>query len=68
MQTLDQYVGRIVRLDKEAFRHIVEHTKRREEALENCFIVAAVNRGTRKLVCYGSSLRIAVVPSEVVLV
>lgn len=68
MHTLENYVGRIVRLNKHAFQEITRRSRRHGEALENCFLVAAVGRGMRKLICYGADLRITVNLSDVVLI
>lgn len=68
MEKLDRYVGRIVRLNKQAFQKIAQRAKRQGKALENCFLVAAVSREMRKLICYGADLRIAVSVSDVVLI
>jgi hypothetical protein len=57
---LDQYVGRIVRLNQQAFQEICRRAKDQGEALENCFLVAEVTRGMHKLICYGSNLRVVV--------
>lgn len=67
-QKLDQYVGRIVRLNKHAFEEIKRRAKRHGHALENCFLVSAVSQEMRKLICYGASLRIIVGASDVVLI
>lgn len=64
-QKLDQYVGRIVRLNKKAFQDICHQAKNRGEALENCFLVAEVRRGMRQLICYGANLRIIVGVADV---
>lgn len=68
MQKLDKYVGRIVRLNGQAFHKIAQGAKRQEKALENCFLVAAVNQGMRKLICYGADFRITVGVADVVLI
>ncbi len=65
---LQQYVGRIVRLKKASFKKLAEKAARSGEILENCFLVGAVNRGMRQLICYGGNMRIAVPVSEIVLV
>jgi hypothetical protein len=62
---LEQYVGRIVRLNQEAFQEICRRAKSQGEALENCFLVAEVSRGMHKLICYGSNLRIVVGVADV---
>lgn len=67
MHKLEKYVGRNVRLNEQAFQRIAGRA-RREGVPENCFVVAAANRGTRKLICYGASFRVAVSVSEVALI
>ena len=66
--TLDKYVGRIVRLNQNTFNEIAKQARNQETVLENCFLVASVNRAMRKLICYGGSIQIAVDVSEVVLI
>ena len=68
MQRLEKYVGRIVRLNKQAFQEICKRSKCQKGSVENCFVVAAVSREIGKLICYGANLRIAVGASEVVLI
>lgn len=65
---LYRYVGRIVRLNKQAFREIRQQAIRKGYALENCFIVSEVSRGVKKLICYGANIRVVVSASDVVLV
>lgn len=65
---LDKYVGRIVSLNQKAFQEICRKARNQGEALENCFLVAEVSRGMRKLICYGSNLRIIVGAADVVLI
>jgi hypothetical protein len=65
---LEQYIGRIVRLNQSCFKDVVRRARNRELALENFFLVAGVTRGVRKLICYGADLRITVGVSDVVLV
>ncbi|MBS1159526.1 MAG: hypothetical protein H6R15_1945 [Proteobacteria bacterium] len=67
-QKLDHYVGRIVRLNQQAFQEICRHAKNQGEVLENCFLVAQVGRGVRQLVCYGANLRITVGVADVVFI
>jgi len=67
-QKLDRYVGRIVRLNKQAFEEIKSRAKHQGELLENCFLVSAVSKEMRKLICYGASLRIMVGADDVVLI
>lgn len=68
MSQLQNYIGRIVRLNARAFKELAARAQRRGAALENCFIVAQVKHRARKLVCYGANLRITVCASDVVLV
>lgn len=67
-QKLDQYVGRIVRLNQKAFQEICRQAKSQGEALENCFLVAEVSRGMRQLICYGANLRIIIGVADVALI
>ena len=67
-QKLQRYVGRIVRLNKHIYEQIRIRAIRNGRALENCFLVASVNRSMRKLICYGADFRIVVDVSDVVLV
>jgi hypothetical protein len=68
MDQLQKYVGRIVSLNKRAYQAITEKARRQGVALENSFIVAAVSRRMRTLVCYGHNFRITVRAADVVLV
>jgi len=65
---LEKYVGRIVRLNKRAFEEIKSRARRQGDVLENCFLVASVNRGVHKLICYGANLRIVVGVADVVII
>lgn len=65
---LNDYVGRIVRLNKMAFDEIKDRALRRGLSLENSFLVADVNRRLKKIVCYGANFRVVVSLSDVVLV
>ncbi len=65
---LQHYVGRIVRLKKTTFQKIAQRAARSGEAIENCFVVGAVNRPMRELICYGGNMRVAVSLTEIVLV
>lgn len=65
---LNQYVGRIVRLNQRAFLKIAQSARNSGVALENCFLVARVSRGMRQLICYGANLRITVDVADVVLI
>jgi hypothetical protein len=64
---LQQYVGRIVRLNKHAYQGIKAKAIRRGHALENCFLVAGVSLGVQ-LICYGANSRIVVDIADVVLI
>lgn len=68
---LERYVGRIVRLNKNAFQALLRRARRaRSEGagVENCFVVAAISREMQTLICYGANLRITVAVADVVLV
>ena len=65
---LQHYVGRIVRLKKATFLKLAEKAARSGEILENCFLVGAVNRGMRQLICYGGNMGVTVSVSDIVLV
>lgn len=65
---LQHYVGRIVRLNQQAFAAIRERARRRGVTLENSFIVTEVRQGMRKLICYGASFRVEVAIADVILV
>lgn len=68
MNRLEKYVGRIVRLNKESFNELMRNGKHRTGALENCFLVAAVSRKMRKLICYSANMRIIVYPTDIALI
>lgn len=67
-RNLDQYVGRIVRLNHQIFQEISRRSRYQGMPFENRFLVSEVSRQMRKLVCYGATLRILVGPSDVVLI
>lgn len=64
---LTMLVGRYARLKAVAFSKIAKKT-RRNGGLENFFVVAAIAQGMNKLICYSGDLRIAVSPSDLVMV
>jgi hypothetical protein len=68
MQQLERYVGRNVRLKHQAFQDIARRSRPSRALFENCFLVASVSRGMRKLVCYGATQRITVDAADVVLI
>ena len=68
MQTLDKYVGRIVRLKDQAYQRIARSRRRISAHQENFFLVAAVDRQLSRLICYGGDRRITVGPTDIVLV
>ena len=68
MHKLEQYVGRIVRLKQQTYERILKRSRALADSEENCFLVAAIDRQMRRLVCYGGNHRIAVCPTEIVLV
>lgn len=65
---LHRYVGRIVRLNQNAFQQLKSKALSKGVALENSFLVAEVKLNVKKLICYGASFRIVVDASDVVLV
>jgi hypothetical protein len=67
-QSLNQYLGRIVRLNQRVFEEIKQRANRQGVALENSFLVVQVNRKINKLICYGARFRIVVSSADVVLV
>lgn len=67
MKKLDKYVGRVVRVNDWALRNI-KGIRRQSDALDSHFIVAAVSRESRKLICYGANMRIAVGAADVSLI
>lgn len=65
---LQHYVGKIVRLNQQAFQQIRDRARRQGVSLENSFLVTEVRLGMKKLICYGASFRIEVDVADVVLV
>lgn len=65
---LQHYVGRIVRLNQQAFQVIRERARRQGITLENSFIVTEVRQSMKKLICYGASFRVEVAIADVILV
>ena len=65
---LQHYVGKIVRLNEQAFQQIRDRARRQGVSLENSFLVTEVRLGMKKLICYGASFRIEVDVADVVLV
>ena len=68
MRKLEKYVGRIVRLQQQTYLRITGRGHAAAERQENRFLVAAVDRRMRQLICYGGNFRINVNPSEIILV
>lgn len=68
MNKLEKYVGRIVRLKEQAYQRVAGRRKYGTEDQENCFLVAAIDRQMRRLICYGANRRIDVGPGEIVLI
>lgn len=64
---LKALVGRYIRLKTAAFKNVARRSSR-SGALENLFVVAAITHGVNKLICYGADQRIAVSPSDVLMV
>ena len=51
---LQHYVGKIVRLNQQAFQQIRDRARRQGVSLENSFLVTEVRLGMKKLICYGA--------------
>lgn len=66
MQKLEKYVGRMVSLKSQLFKQMVAKPRIKNQGYspENFFLVAAVDRGINKLICYGANLRITVAISD----
>ena len=68
MRELEKYLGRNVRLEQRAFQRIAGKRRYFAERPENHFLVAAIDRRIRRLICYGANCRVAALADEVVLV
>ncbi len=68
MHKLEKYIGRIVRLRQQAYQRLSGRKHSPAEQQENRFLVAAIDRRMRQLICYGGNIRINVDPSEIILV
>lgn len=68
MNVLEKYVGRCVRLKKQAIDLLPRRRGQGHGEFENYFLVAAISREMNKLICYGADVRIAVGAADVVLV
>lgn len=68
MNNPNDYVGRLVSLNPDVFQTLTQQARRTGMCPDNCFIVAAVSREMRKLICYGANLRVAVGMADVALV
>ncbi|MFT3963147.1 hypothetical protein [Propionivibrio sp.] len=68
MRNLEKYLGRYVRLEQQAFQRIAANRNPRAGHLENHFLVAAVDRRMRRLICYGANRRVDARADEIVLV
>lgn len=69
-QHLQNYVGKLVRLNKNVFRNLKDRATRQGHALENYFLVTAVTvqQNVKKLICYGANFCVVVDAADVVLV
>lgn len=68
MGKLDRYIGKVVRLNKQAFARLLEQTSSLQLMAGNRFLVSGINKRLNKLICYGSSIQVLVDPGDVVLV
>ena len=67
--SLDKFLGRNVRLTPKAFNEVSRRAVDDDGVLsENLFVVAQVDRGLHKLVCYGKNHRVVVATADVILV
>lgn len=62
------YVGRMVRINSRLFEVISQRARTRGVRLDNYFLVARATGQVRRLICYGSNLRLAVSPADVVII
>lgn len=58
-------VGRMVRLKTQVFERVTRRSRAPDDALENSFLVAAIDTDMRRLVCYGADCRVSVSPDDV---
>ena len=68
MRELEKYLGRNVRLEQRAFQRIAGKRRYLAGYPENHFLVAAIDRRMRRLICYGADCRVDAREDEVVLV
>ncbi len=68
MKVLERYVGRCVRLKASAIGVLPRRRGREAVDFDNCFLVAAISREMKKLVCYGANMCITVAAADVVLI
>lgn len=68
MKVLEKYVGRCVRLKESAIDLLPKRRGCGDVEFDNCFLVAAISREMKKLICYGANMRIAVGAADVVLI
>ena len=65
---LEKYVGKMVQLRQQAYRRFVCRDHGWPRRQENRFLVAAIDRRMKQLICYGGNYRINVNPDEIVLI
>ncbi len=65
---LEQYVGRIVRLNNWVFQDLKNRAMRQGQSLENIFLVAGVSLGVHQLICYSANFRVLVGMADVALI
>lgn len=68
MRNLKLYVGKLVSLRPVKFRLLLTSARLRGQNLDNCFLIGALSRQGRKLICYGSNQRVEVAASDIVLI
>ena len=63
---LDWFLGRMVRLNHCLFSETSARARKQRNRLENRFLVASIERQTRRLICYGANIRLVVGAKDVV--
>lgn len=62
---LDWFLGRMVRLNHCLFSETSARARKHGNSIENLFLVASIERHTRRLICYGANIRLVVGAKDV---
>lgn len=62
---LDWFLGRMVRLNHCLFSETSARARKQGNSIENLFLVASIERHTRRLICYGANIRLVVGAKDV---